>query len=75
MASFSRQQYLSNQIKLNQTTININLKYIYCLTPPRIGEKSDWPPLKNDDFWLILPLFRGIFVNLSLTPLWIEKDA
>ena len=45
------------------------------LDPPKIGQKWDWPPLKNDDFWLIFPLFRGIFVNVSLTPLWIEKDA
>ena len=43
------------------------------LDPPKIGQKSDWPPpLKNDDFWLIFALFRGIFVNVSLTPPLIE---
>ena len=44
--------------------------------PPKSGDQIlDPPPLKNDDFWLIFALFRGIFVNVSLTPLWIEKDA
>ena len=45
----------------------------HMLDPPKIGKNQiDPPPLKNDDFWLIFALFRGIFVNVSLTPPWIE---
>ena len=32
-------------------------------------------PHKNDDFDLFFALFRGIFVNVLLTPPWIEKVA
>ena len=32
-------------------------------------------PHKNDDFGLFFALFRGIFVNVFLTPPWIEKNC
>ena len=42
------------------------------LDPPNIGQKSDLPPLKNDDFWLIFAPFRASNKNPTNFGFWLN---